>query len=536
MSSQVGCSDMDQKPAEGDEDRRRTSNPRLWRRAIVRALLVPWIVLAPLVALAPTADHRFNLYLNGGLYRENPLWIVWDNFASVNHYLELGNFRPLGRCLEVALDLAAFLLTDLLGLPANVSLRLISFAVASVLSVAILLLAETFLARERVFANRPTVFSAAIPFAVGTGLVAAGFTSTAVLFGALYMMSATVVLGVTAAVLWAAPGSSKPIGVGWKMICLLLVGAALASFNEIGYFALPLATIAVLLRGRFVLGQRWSGVWSGAGMRIVGWMWLGFVPVFLVTRAIIWGHCHSGGCYEGSDIVLSSDLLIALPNRLLSWLPPLMWHAAGETGGHTVLVGLLPLVAAVMLGFLAWSAIRDLRVLAAVDRVRSFALAGLAASLLVLGAVLAALSGQVQKFSTAGDWGVGWRDSAVTPFAGGVLLIGVVAGLVATHRRRRRILAGLVVVLALAAVASTTTNDRFKNAVSGQPELVLANHVALEIADFDKSPAGNDRRCDLRRQFYILNQVPLARQRFDGGLNAAAMQLAGVPFCTRTGQ
>ena len=138
------------------------------------------------------------------------------------------------------------------------------------------------------------------------------------------MMSATVVLGVTAAVLWAAPGSSKPIGVGWKMICLLLVGAALASFNEIGYFALPLATIAVLLRGRFVLGQRWSGVWSGAGMRIVGWMWLGFVPVFLVTRAIIWGHCHSGGCYEGSDIVLSSDLLIALPNRLLSWLPPLM--------------------------------------------------------------------------------------------------------------------------------------------------------------------------------------------------------------------
>jgi hypothetical protein len=538
MSSQVGCSGTEAEPAEAQtelaSDRARVSDRRLWRRSIVRALLVPIVVLAPIVSLAPTADHRFNIYLNGGLYRSNPLWIVWDNFASVNHYLELGNFRPLGRCLEAALDLLTFLLTDLLGLPANVSLRIVSFAAASVLSLAVLLLAETFLARGRVFASRPSVFSAAIPFAVAMGLVAAGFTSTAVLFGALYMLSAALVLLITAAVLWASPRSAKSIGVGWKMACLALVGAALASFNEIGYFALPLATIAVLLRGRYVLGQRWSEVRAGSGVRIVGWMWAGFLPVFLVTRAIIWGHCHKGGCYAGSDIVLSPDILIALPNRLVSWLPPLMWHAAGSEGGHAVLFGLLPLVAAVVLGCFAWGAIKDLRALAAVDRVRSFALAGLAAALLVLGSLLASLSGQVQDIATSGEWGIGWRDSAVTPFAGGLLIIAIVGGLVATQRRRRRIFAAMVAILALAAVVSTAQNARFRDAVSGQQDLIISNHVALEIADFDKSPAGNDRRCELRREFFMLSQLgPMARQRFDQGLNAASMELAGVPFCNK---
>ncbi len=549
MSSQTGCSDTRAEPAEGgvatvtDTDGHATTDPtlvsarRLWRRSIVRALVVPIVVLAPIVSLAPTVDHRFNIYLNGGLYRSNPLWIVWDNFASVPHYLDLGNFRPIGRCLEAALDLMTFLLTDLLGLPANVSLRIVSFAAASVLSLSLLFFAETFLARGRVFASKPSVFSAAIPFAVAMGLVAAGFTSTTILFGALYMLSAALVLLMTAAVLWASPRSSKPMGVGWKMACLVLVGAALASFNEIGYFALPLASVAVLLRGRFVLAQRWAEVWAGAGVRIVAWMWLGFLPVFLVTRAIIWGKCHQGGCYEGSDIVLSPDIFVALPNRLVSWLPPLMWHAADSAGGHTVLFGFLPLVAAIALGLFAWGAIKDLRSLAAVDRVRAYALAGLALVLLVLGSVLAALSGQVQAFATAGDWGTGWRDSAVTPFAGGLLIIAVVGGLVATRRRRLRIFAALVAIFAFAAVISTTQNARFRDAVSGQPDLVISNHVALEIADFDKSPAGNDRRCELRREFFALNQTaPMARTRFDDGVNAASMQLAGVPFCVKPSQ
>ena len=69
----------------------------------------------------------------------------------------------------------------------------------------------------------------------------------------------------------------------------------------------------------------------------------------------------------------------------------------------------------------------------------------------------------------------------------------------------------MIVVLAVAAVVSTLANQRFRDAVSGEPDLVIANRVALEMADFDRSPAGNARRCDLRQQFFSLKNLgPLA--------------------------
>ena len=58
----------------------------LWRRVLLRAVLVPLVVLAPLVALAPTADHRFNIYYFGGLYRDHPLRIVPDTLNSLPGY------------------------------------------------------------------------------------------------------------------------------------------------------------------------------------------------------------------------------------------------------------------------------------------------------------------------------------------------------------------------------------------------------------------------------------------------------------------
>src|SRR4051795_12943271 len=99
----------------------------LWRRALLRAALVPLTVLAPLVALAPTADHRFNIYWHGGLFRDDPLRIVPHTLDSLPGYLRAGNFRPLGRMLEKTLDLAAYALGDVFAVPANVAFRLVSF-------------------------------------------------------------------------------------------------------------------------------------------------------------------------------------------------------------------------------------------------------------------------------------------------------------------------------------------------------------------------------------------------------------------------
>ncbi|MEO7573750.1 MAG: hypothetical protein ABIX10_15075 [Acidimicrobiales bacterium] len=497
-------------------------------------MLVPLVVMAPLVALAPTADHRFHVYLHGARYRDNPLRLVGDSFTTVPKFLELGNFRPIGRCLERLVDLAAFVLMDLLGLQANVALRLVTLAAAAVLSVLAMLFTECFLARDRVFAQRPSTLAAAVPFAVGAGFVASGPTSPAVLFGGLYMLSTSLVLGVAALALRATSVTSARVGPR-RAVLLVVAGVGLASFNEIAYFALPVATVAVFARGRFVLDRSWREVLSLSGTRLVGWLWLGFTPVFLVTRGIIYSNCHKGGCYTGSDLGLDADVLVALPNRLVSWLPPFMWQTAGRDGGPSLLAGLLPLVAILLLGWLALGAARDQARLAPVARVPSLGFAAVAGVLLILGAALGAFNEEVQRRITVGDWGLGWgwRDTAMSTVAGGLATVGLLGGIVPPRwRGRNQVFAAVIVLLAMTAAVSTSANRGYHEIASRQPELLLANRIAHEMADFDRSAVGNDRRCGLRSEFIRLNPAAVnPLRRLDEALDTLSMADEDVPFC-----
>ena len=179
-------------------------------------MLVPLTVLAPIVAVAPTADHRFNLYWHGGMFRDDPLEIVSHTLRSMPGYLGRGNFRPLGRMLEKSLDLFAYSLSDLLGLPVNVSFRLVSFLSAIVLCVVAVLLAECVVSRGRLFRDAPSTLAASTPFAVGAGFIAAGTTSPVILFGGLYLLSAALVLGVAAAAAGSARTAPASAGGGWS--------------------------------------------------------------------------------------------------------------------------------------------------------------------------------------------------------------------------------------------------------------------------------------------------------------------------------
>jgi hypothetical protein len=499
----------------------------LWRRTWWRAVLVPLTVLSPLVALAPTADHRFNIYWHGGMFRDDPLRIVTHTLHSLPGYLGMGNFRPLGRSLEKSLDLLAYALGDLFGLPANVAFRLVSFLGAIVLTVVAVLLAESVVARGRLFRQAPSTLAAAVPFAVGAGFVAAGTTSPAILFGGLYLMSGALVLGVAAAV--CRVGYDRP-GLGWWRITLLILGGAgLACFNEIAYLALPFATAAVLLRGRLVLGLPARRVLTGVPARALAWLWLGFLPVFLAVRVVIYGYCSRGECYRGSDIVLGADVLKAEPVRLVAWLPPLMWHSATDGGRGSWLAGLVPLLAFLILGVLALLALRDLPRLSIVDRRQAAGLAGAALVLLVLGATLAALNGDVQGIVADGKWGQGWRDTSVTAAAGALLLVAVV------HLVRARRAAAVVLVLAfvLAGAASAGANKRYADMLAAREPSILANRVAQEMADFDRGSTGDLRRCALRDEFRVIYaDSDFGKRRFDQSLNVAARQIAGVPFCS----
>jgi hypothetical protein len=200
------------------------------------------------------------------------------------------------------------------------------------------------------------------------------------------------------------------------------------------------------------------------------------------------------------------------------------------------LVGLLPLLALILLGVLAWGAVRDLPRLSPVGRAGASGLAATAGVLLVLGASLAALNGDVQDLAARGRLGQGWRDTGVTALAGGLVGVGLVGALLSRVRRwRRGWYAAAVVVFALTAVASTAANQRFHDVTSRGPRMLLTNRIAVEMADFDRTPAGDQRRCELRREFLDLHPgAPFSYHRFDVALNLAAVEREGVPFCAGT--
>jgi hypothetical protein len=487
---------------------------RLWRRVWQRTVLVPLIVLAPLVALAPTADHRFNLYWHGGMFRDHPLRIVPHTLHSIPGYLTLGNFRPLGRMLEKSLDLIAYTLTDVSGVPVNVTFRLVSFAAAIVLTAVAVLLAECMVARGRLFVQPPSTLAATVPFAVGAGFVAAGSASPAVLFGGLYLLSAALVLGAAAVV----ARLDERLG-WWRTALLVLAGAALASFNEVACLAVPFATVVVVIRQRWIL--RRTG-WRAASYRAVGLLWLGFLPVFGAVRLIIRGYCAAGECYRGSDVVLGVAAIEAVPVRMTAWFPPLMWQAGADRFPRQWLIGAAALVA---LLWLAGQAVRDLPGLTPVGRRPAIGLAVAALLLLVLGATLGALNADVQALRI---WGQGWRDTAVTAPAGALLLTALPHSL----GRRRRWLAAVLVVLALTGTASAMVNKTYRDRLGTREPALLANRIAGEMTDFDRSPAGDARRCAMRAEFRTLYAASaFSRKRFDQSLDVAARQQAGVPFC-----
>jgi hypothetical protein len=380
------------------------------------------------------------------------------------------------------------------------------------------LLAECLAAPGRPFARPPSTLTATLPFAVGGGFVAAGSASPAILFGGLYLLSAALVLGVAAAV------CRIERRIGWRRTGLLVLGgAALASFNEIAYLALPLATVAVVVRRRVVLR---AGV-TGPAVRALVLLWLGFLPVFGVVRLIIRGYCAAGECYRGSDLAVGPGAAEAVPVRMIAWLPPLMWRSATQGAHRAWPAGAVTVVALLALGWLVLRAARDLPRLTPVTRRQAYGVAAVAFAALLLGAALGSLNADVQALVIRHRWGQGWRDTAITAAAGAILLTAIL------HVVVRRRLVAVLIVLGLVAIVSTAANKSYRDQLATREPALLANRVAQEMADFDRTPAGDVRRCALRTEFRTLYAgSAFSLKRFDQSLDVAARQQAGVRFCT----
>ncbi|MEV0898989.1 hypothetical protein [Actinoplanes sp. NPDC049802] len=512
-------------PAQAAAEPPAPPRPRLWGHVARRCVLTPVVVLTPLLAVAPSRDHRFNVYWHGGMFRGDPGGIVSHTIASGDAYLRLGNFRPLGRMLEKTLDLVAFVGMQQLNLPATVTLRAVSIGAAILLTVAAVVLAESMLTRGRLSGGTPSTVALLLPYAVGAGFVAAGQDSTTILFGGLYLTTAALVLTV------AATACRLDRLRWWNGVLAVTAGAALAVFNEPAYFAVPLATAAVLIRGRFVLGLSGRELLASAGTRFAGLLWAGFLPVFATVRWIIRGFCADGGCYQGSDLIVDGRSALLLPVRMVAWLPPLQWRAATGATGDGWLRGVLPVVAFLLLGALA---VGTLRLLPKATRPAARPLIGLAAlSVVVLacGALLATLSVAVRAAMSGRElWEQGWRDSALT-VPGGMLL--VVALLLLAGRRAA---AGTLAAMVLLGAVSATANRAYADGVAVQRAAQLDNRIAAAMGSFERGRAGDARRCALLDEALAANRgKPFLQRRYRDSLDVASRSLAGVRFCERAG-
>jgi hypothetical protein len=555
--------DVRQGAAPGRPGASPASGRSLWGHVLRRCALLPLIVLAPLAAVAPRGDHRFNVYWHGGMFRDDPLRIVSHTVATGETYLRLGNFRPLGRMVEKSLDLLAFGAAQLLHLPATVTLRLVTMGAAMLVTVAVVLFAESVLTRGRLFVTPPSTVALLLPYAVAAGLVAAGRNSATTLFGGLYLTTAALVLLVAVAACrlerlrW------------WHTVLGVSAGGALAVFNEPAYFAVPLATVAVLARGRFVLGQGPRQLLRSAGVRLTALFWAGFLPVFAVVRWVIRGYCADGGCYHGSDLAVDGRGLLVLPARMLAWLPPAQWRAAAGEAPGAWLRGALPVAALLVLALLAVRTFRRLRAAPAPAGRPLVGLALAALALLAFGALPAALSVEVHtNLSGPALWTEGWRDSATTGPAGMLLAVVLFLLALSAGRSARRLAgrsagrsmrrsagrsagrsggrsagrsggrsdgrpAGLVlVVLVCCAAGSVAANKAYADESAGWSTSQLDNRIALAVGAFERGRPGNARRCELLAEALRNNAAkPFQQERYTDSLNMAARAIAGVRFC-----
>lgn len=503
--------------------------------------VLPVLVLLPLINQPLIADHRFNVFQYGGALTQRPWRVITDPIASIPNYFEHGNFRPLGRMVEQALDLAAFSLSRALDLPVGVSLRVVAMICVALLCLATVLWAETVSGRDPLLSAQPSIGALLIALAVPLVLVGA-FPSAVVLFTALYFISAALVLIVATVVArrrWFDSGNACPIALG----AAALGGACLGAFNEIAYLAVPLAAVTVAARGLLTLQMTPVALIRTTAARMVLALAAGFVMVFAPVRLIIAQRCSDrGGCYSPSELSISGAVFRALENRMVSALPPTPWTASGVSpaealpGGNLALLGLHALV--ILVALLLWRGVSW----GAMPSPRGVAALAVAGGSLIFGAGLAmALTSEIQDRVSAGQLvvGTGWRETGLA--TAGTALVVAALGLAVVRlcgrlRGQRGAAVSTATVVGLLTVGAMTTlgvNAALADSQRPGAEAALFDNISVALLDGD--PEKDDVRCGLLDDFVDLHPSRHEWQdRLSTALESASQAWHGAPFCSGT--
>jgi putative flippase GtrA len=509
-------------------------SPRVLRhRNAILILVTAWVV-APLVGLTLRGDERYKIYLFGSRHTDDPVALLRYPFETIDMFMGLGNFRPLGRLWELGQYQLVYELSLLTATPAYVvnGVWRVTSAVTVVL-VTVWVVGRVL--RPFVADVRP--FQLLGGFALAASLVAAGNRNPLVVFSGLYLITAA--FTVATAGFFAEPrrfGSGSVRGHG-RLVWAGLLGMAAASYNELSYLAVPVSAVVLLvgLGADVVTGTR-RPIVSALRSRATA-AWLVFLSVFAAvavpTRLRIRQLCAMPGtdCYVASNATVEDWSLRLLVNRIVSAAAPVGWSTTDggfspPSLGAAIATLLLGAVVAIV-SFLALRAHRSQR--PRVERAGAVGLAAVGTALLFTNAVVASLSEQLQQGISLGD---GWRETPGAVAGLALLFVAATLLLASLDRLQRPMLLALVVALVLGASVGRTVDFNAQRSASerGSATTVLNNRIAVSLVDLDPSPAGDARRCELQEEF-VDAYGRLTRRGMLEAVDVIAEQHLGQPYC-----
>ena len=535
------------------------------------------LVVTPLTGLAFHSDQRIAIYEFAARFGANPFRIIRENVAEIGHFIQKGNFRPVGRFVFYLEESARFEVAMALGIPPHVIQGLFRMLMVGLLAWAA---TGVVLALHRSIQHRTPVEHQG-----GSDLIAGVRDHEQQRCPALLSVFPLLLAGALIVMQPLHPISFFPVFlIGLSIIVLLvplyvasdkamygqgitkssfLVTFLLGSLSAMTYellYLLPLVILLMIcLRGRLA-GLSVREILSSTACRRFLVFLGSFLLVFIPSRLAIANACATSDCFGNTEVALSNLSVGQWIGRALSGLPLLEWIAILDSrsirGIHPI--GFGDIIGNVWLLFVVAAF-----VLLAVRASKQFVAESsrcatpvpyrdLGVSLIAFGAVLAlavtlmvSSSEGLQVWNERGEGLHQWRDTllvqvgwAFVSYGALVLVISAFTPSAGSRRRARR-WPGSVATVTVAAcftmmlVLTLSANDRYARAQRSRPDTNLVNLISAASIEFERTEEGSARRCRLIAEYTLLacESCWHSGPRLVEQLNDLSVSRYGSEFC-----
>ena len=260
-------------------------------------------VVVPLAGAAVHPEELHQIMRDVRITDAEPVAAMGFVGDRLSDFVDLGNFRPVGRFVDAMVHGLVFEAGEATGVAPDAVLGVVRLAVLGFVAVLAVRMMEC-LVRS---AGVPTgsSFTAFYPLVLAAAVVANGSLAGLFAFPQTAAGSAMLVLGI--ALMTARDRDMRERSVRWhECVVMALLGAVAASFYDLAYVA-PAAAAAFVAAGAIAAGHGLREIARTAALRRLAAVCGGFAVVFVPTRIEIARRCTGIDCYAASDASFSAE-------------------------------------------------------------------------------------------------------------------------------------------------------------------------------------------------------------------------------------